>query len=227
MNAIKRNIPNIITLSNLFCGLLSIVLIFDENFILSGSFILLGALFDFLDGFTARFLSAYSEFGKQLDSFSDLVTFGIAPAMILFQLFSCTKVSFPLIICFLFPICAAIRLSKFNINDEQKNEFIGLPTPAAGIFIAAISLNYNQTNIFGNEIFLLIISIILPILLVSKIRFFSLKINKGESKKSKENIFRIILIISSIIILLSTFSFVTIPFIVILYLILSITNNLI
>ena len=124
-------------------------------------------------------------------------------------------------------MCAAIRLSKFNIDNKQQNGFIGLPTPAAGIFVAAISLNYSQTNIFNNELLLVTISILLPLLLVSNIRFFSLKIKKGENKKSKENIFRIALIISTIIILLSTFSFVAIPFIVILYLILSIINNLI
>ena len=87
MNAIKRNIPNIITLTNLFCGLCAILFAFEGNLTVSSVFIFCGALFDFFDGLIARVLKVSGELGKQLDSFADSVTFGVAPGMILFQLF--------------------------------------------------------------------------------------------------------------------------------------------
>ena len=236
MNAIKRNIPNIITLTNLFCGLCAIIFAFSENLILSGGFILIGAFLDLLDGLSARILNAYSEFGKQLDSFADMITFGVAPSMILFKLFTLKNTNhlfdstevlllFPVILCFLTPICSAIRLAKFNINNKHNTYFIGLPTPALGVFIAALAIEYERTPMFSNDQFLLITSILLPILLISNIRFFSLKFNTKESFRSRVNIFKIILIISSLI-LFFFFWFAAIPFIVVLYLSLSLLNNI-
>ena len=242
MNAIKRNIPNIITLTNLFCGLCAIIFAFGGNLILSGGFILIGAFLDFLDGLSARILNAYSEFGKQLDSFADMITFGVAPSMILFKLFVLGKEKIyfgdhlfetptetfllsPIILCLLTPICSAIRLAKFNINNKHNTYFIGLPTPALGIFIAALAIEYERIPMFSNDQFLLITSILLPILLISNIQFFSLKFNKKESFRSRVNTFKIILIISSII-LFFFFWFAAIPFIVVLYLSLSLLNNI-
>ena len=237
MNAIKRNIPNIITLTNLFCGLCAIIFAFGENLILSGGFILIGAFLDFLDGLSARILNAYSEFGKQLDSLADMITFGVAPSMILFKLFTLEKTNHlfetstetlllsPVILCLLTPICSAIRLAKFNIN-KHNTYFIGLPTPALGIFIAALAIEYERIPMFSNDQFLLITSILLPILLISNIQFFSLKFNKKEFFRSRVNTFKIILIISSLI-LFFFFWFAAIPFIVVLYLSLSLLNNII
>ena len=237
MNAIKRNIPNIITLTNLFCGLCAIIFAFSENLILSGGFILIGAFLDLLDGLSARILNAYSEFGKQLDSFADMITFGVAPSMILFKLFTLKNTNHlfeasaevlllsPVILCLLTPICSAIRLAKFNINNKHNTYFIGLPTPALGVFIAALAIEYERTPMFSNDQFLLITSILLPILLISNIRFFSLKFNKKESFRFRVNTFKIILIISSII-LFFFFWFAAIPFIVVLYLSLSLLNNI-
>jgi CDP-diacylglycerol--serine O-phosphatidyltransferase len=119
MNAIKRNIPNIITLANLTCGLFAIFFAFEGNLVLSATFIFYGAFFDFFDGLLARILKVGSEFGKQLDSLADMVTFGVAPGMILFQLiynstvnsFSQSDITqpnfFPSIIAFLIPIFSA------------------------------------------------------------------------------------------------------------------------
>ena len=86
MNAIKRNIPNIITLTNLFCGLCAIIFAFQGNLPLASFCIFAGAFFDFFDGLAARLLKVNGELGKQLDSMADMVTFGVAPGMILFQL---------------------------------------------------------------------------------------------------------------------------------------------
>ncbi|MDC0204804.1 CDP-diacylglycerol--serine O-phosphatidyltransferase [Flavobacteriales bacterium] len=240
MNAIKRNIPNIITLTNLFCGLCAILFSFEGNLEVSAVFIFGGALFDFFDGLMARFLKISSELGKQLDSFADLVTFGIAPGMILFQLFYFKysnsffqsnfqdSLFFTALIALFIPICSAIRLAKFNIDSRQKISFIGLPTPAVGVFIAALPLieKYQDLPIFTDFKFLILISLALPLLLVANIPLFSLKFSKTENLNSRVNIFRIILIISAVN-LLFFFWFAAIPFIVILYLILAILNNLI
>jgi CDP-diacylglycerol--serine O-phosphatidyltransferase len=166
-----------------------------------------------------------------------MVTFGVAPGMILFQLIYYSQTIsffqsnitdpnlFPAILAFLLPIFSAIRLAKFNIDIRQTTSFIGLPTPALAIFIAAIPLiNTDLFPLFANLRFLISLSIILPLLLVAKIPLFSLKFSKEESIASSLNIFRITLILASVI-LLFVFQFAAIPFIVILYLILSIANN--
>ena len=237
MNAIKRNIPNIITLTNLFCGLLSIIFTFQNNLIFASFCIFIGAFFDILDGLIARLLKANSNLGKQLDSMADMVTFGVAPGFILFHLMDCSaenitfnifniKDFFPAILALLIPIFSAIRLANFNIDNKQTTSFIGLPTPMLAIFIAAIPLINNDLFSFFIDLrFLISLSIILPLLLVSKIRFFSLKKEDRKDKNSRLNIFRITLILSSLV-LLFVFQFAAIPFIVTLYLILSLLNNI-
>ena len=238
MNTLKRNIPNIITLANLFFGLCAILFAFDGNLVVSASFIFYGAFFDFFDGLVARLLKVSGELGKQLDSMADMVTFGVAPGIILFQLIyhsqtkelfqSDIKYSdlFPAILGFLLPIFSAIRLAKFNIDTRQTTSFIGLPTPALAILVAAIPLiNTDLFPLFVDLRFLIPLSIILPLLLVVKIPLFSLKFSKEESMVSNLNIFRITLILASVI-LLFVFQFAAIPFIVILYLILSLLNNI-
>jgi|TARA_B110000116_G_scaffold257195_1_gene257136 CDP-diacylglycerol--serine O-phosphatidyltransferase len=239
MNALKRNIPNIITLINLFCGLCSIIFAFDGNLGLSGIFIFYGAFFDFLDGLAARLLKVSSKLGKQLDSMADMVTFGIAPGLVLFQLiyYSQTKTFFqsdikdsvllPTIIAFLLPIFSAIRLAKYNLDTRQTSSFIGLPTPVAAIFVASLPLiaKSQQFAIFEDLRFLIVISVILPLLLVVEMPLFSLKFSKAESLRSRLNIFRISLIVAALI-LFFAFGFAAIPFIVILYLILSLLNNI-
>jgi CDP-diacylglycerol--serine O-phosphatidyltransferase len=239
MNSIKRNIPNLLTLGNLFCGLVAIVFSFENNLHVAGAFIFFGAIFDFFDGLSARLLKVSSEIGKQLDSMADMVTFGVAPGMIMFQMIYHSKTGdfyqsditdeFLLIslVGFLIPIFSAIRLAKFNIDTKQTSSFIGLPTPAAAIFIASLPIISKYYNIlFTDSKFFIGTSIILSLLLVANLPLFSLKIKKGENWKNKENIIRIIFLISCLI-LLFIFEYAAIPFIVILYIFLSIINNLI
>ena len=240
MNAIKRNIPNIITLANLFCGLCAIIFAFQGNLPLASFCIFAGAFFDFFDGLAARLLKITGELGKQLDSMADMVTFGVAPGMILFQLIYYSQTIsffqsdikdpnlFPAILAFLLPIFSAVRLANFNIDTKQATSFIGLPTPVLAIFVASLPLiaKYSQLSMLSDFRFLIAISVILPLLLVAKIPLFSLKFSKEESMTSSLNIFRITLILASVI-LLFVFQFAAIPFIVILYLTLSIVNNFI
>ncbi|MDC1024935.1 CDP-alcohol phosphatidyltransferase family protein [Flavobacteriales bacterium] len=176
MNAIIRNIPNYITIANLFCGVLSIISTFSNQLSLAAFFIFLGIFLDFFDGFFARLLKIENEFGLQLDSLADLVTSGLAPSFILFKLLNANnttqlfgKFSFEIpfsdisLIAFLIPIFAALRLANFNIDKNQKNSFIGLPTPMTAIFIASIPLIKSDifNSIYSNTYTLCIISVIL------------------------------------------------------------------
>lgn len=232
MNALIRNIPNFITLSNLLCGVLSIIFAFDNNLILAAIFIFVGNFLDFFDGFFARLLKVEDKFGLQLDSMADLITSGLAPAIILFHLIkNQSQIQYPdmvplAFLALIIPVFSAIRLSNFNIDLSQKNSFIGLPTPMLAIFIAAIPLiNLQLFPIYSNIIFLCGISIVLSFFLVSKINLFSLKVNLKKISIDKLNILRVILLSSSIILFL-LFNFAAIPFIVILYITLSLINNI-
>ena len=236
MNAIIRNIPNYITIANLFCGILSIISTFSNQLSLAAFFIFL----DFFDGFFARLLKIENEFGLQLDSLADLVTSGLAPSFILFKLLNAnnttqffvefsfeTPFSSISLIAFLIPIFAALRLANFNIDKNQKNSFIGLPTPMTAIFIASIPLIKSEffNSIYSNTSTLCIISVVLSILMISKLNLFSIKVNFQENLSSQLNMMRLFMLISSLI-LLFFFNLAAIPFIVVLYIILSIINNL-
>ena len=164
MNIISKNIPNLLSCLNLIIGLISISFSFQGNLAFGTILIFLGLFIDFFDGFFARLLNAYSEFGKQLDSLADLVTFGIAPSIIIYQLIH-HKIFNEYILenlntdfsiayfAFIFPVFGAIRLAKFNLDTEQQENFIGLPIPAAGIFLA--SLSFYDEKILTTHILLL------------------------------------------------------------------------
>jgi len=198
--------------------------------------IFLASMFDFMDGLIARSLNAYSEIGKQLDSLADMVTFGVVPGMIMYNiminyapgddginnwLFGLLKY-FPFIVT----IFAAFRLAKFNLDTKQGNSFIGLPTPAMGILVTSFPLiikydRWNLAPIFSNQLFIICISIILSVLMVSKIKLFALKF---KSLKWNDNKIQFIFLILSVL-LFSVFLFTAIPLIIFLYIVLSVINN--
>jgi CDP-diacylglycerol--serine O-phosphatidyltransferase len=139
-----KYIPNTITLANLFCGCLSIVATFSGQITTAGFLIFLAAVFDFLDGFAARQLKAYSELGKQLDSLADIVSFGVAPAVIAFRIMFVHQAELLFAnlpyIAFVMVLFSALRLAKFNIDTRQTEHFIGMPTPANALFWASLPL---------------------------------------------------------------------------------------
>ncbi|MCL2682362.1 MAG: CDP-diacylglycerol--serine O-phosphatidyltransferase [Bacteroidales bacterium] len=141
-----KHIPNLITLANLFCGCLAIVATFSgHNYLKTAGFLIfLAVIFDFLDGFSARLLKAYSEFGKQLDSLADVVSFGVAPAMIAFRIMFAHQDGLPFAnlpyIAFAMVLFSALRLAKFNVDTRQTENFVGMPTPANAIFWASLPL---------------------------------------------------------------------------------------
>ena len=225
---IRRSIPNAITLLNLFLGSIAVVLILEREYVLA-CWLLAGAgLADFLDGAVARMLGVKSELGGQLDSLADMVSFGLVPGLMYFQLlresfgFSLNSI-LPAAPAFLVTVFSALRLAKFNLDTRQQEGFIGLPTPASTIFAAGILL------IFANDVFglaplastpalLYPLIILMSYLLVAELPLFSLKFS---SLSWKGNEIRIIFVLLSaaLLIILRELGLVVI---IILYLLLSI-----
>ena len=241
----KKIIPSFLTILNLICGCFAISLAFQFQFEAVLILVCLGNFFDFLDGFTARALNSVTNFGKHLDSITDVITSGVVPGIVVFQLFklsgnkvsdfevlifgydltfSLSPISF---IAFLITIGSAIRLSKFNTSIGN-DEFVGLPTPANAIFFSSLPVLINsELFIESKEIFLnnyfLISSILFSVFLMNaQFRLFSLNIS---FKDFKSNIYQVILIIISIPILFY-FQLGGFAVVVLVYLLLNIIRNL-
>lgn len=202
----RKQIPNILTLSNLFSGCIAVVMAFQANFKAVVMWVAVAALFDFLDGMAARLLKAYSPLGKELDSLADVISFGVAPAAAVFILlrdyFLLPGYLEPLhvwipYLAFLIPVFSAYRLAKFNIDERQTSSFIGLPTPANGLFW--ISYSYGMTQfVTGNENFFYLTTgliIVMSVLMVSEIPMFSLKIKKISFKGNEKQILLIVVML--------------------------------
>ncbi|MGV8983240.1 CDP-diacylglycerol--serine O-phosphatidyltransferase [Clostridium sp.] len=164
----KCSIPNILTFGNLIFGLLSLLMTFQANYKLSIIFILLAGLMDRYDGQLARFLKVSSELGKQLDSLADLVSFGVAPSMLIFNLYNFISLGYLAYVCFLvFPVAGAYRLARYN-SCKFDNVYTGIPITLAGMLLALYALvTLNSPNNFPLTI---IIMFILSYLMVSKFK---------------------------------------------------------
>ena len=182
----KKHIPNFITCLNLFSGCVASYLAFKGNY--EGAFIaiLLAAVFDFMDGFAARLLKAYSAMGKELDSLADMISFGLAPGAIVFSFLTDTGTNEWLpFVGFLIPVFSGLRLAKFNIDDRQSSSFLGLPVPANAIFWAGLVYSFSPF-LMNNVWFLFILIALFCFFLVSEIPMFSLKF-KNISWKENQN----------------------------------------
>lgn len=209
---IKKNIPNFITLLNLLCGSIAVIYALKGWVLFSIYLILAAAIFDFLDGFSARLLKAYSNLGKELDSLADLVSFGLAPSLILYTRYSrfIESQNNPLyfelltLIPLLIILFSALRLAKFNVDTRQSSSFIGLPTPANAMVISMLAhySTYNpQLDIYIDNYFSIpLITVVLSLLMVSEIPMFSLKF---KSINFRENRDRYLFLLSSLLVLIS------------------------
>lgn len=224
MNFIKE-IPNLITLSNLSCGIISIFILISPSYPEKLSTItylmMLGMFFDFFDGFLARLLKAYSEIGKQLDSLADMITFGVLPACFFYQLFHAYQPQSYFYFVSIFPaIFACWRLAKFNIDTQQTKNFIGLPTPAMALWV--IGLYYIAQNEYFtwliSESSLIINIVFISLLMVLPIDLFSLKLNGFGFKQNK---LQYLLLLISLFLFL-VFRLQAILLILVIYLLLSI-----
>lgn len=196
-NAIVRNIPNTLTSCNLFSGCIAAYMAFHGNYKEALLFIVLGSMFDFFDGMTARLLHVSSPIGKELDSLADDITFGLAPAAIAFSLFK--KVYYPDFLmpvagimpytAFLIAVFSGLRLAKFNIDERQTSSFIGMPTPANALFWASLAVGGHSFLISDNfnAIYLFVLVVVMSLLLVAELPMFSLKfkdLSWGHNKVS-------------------------------------------
>ena len=194
-NCITRHIPNTVTCLNLFSGCIASVMAFEAKYELAIGFIILSAVFDFFDGMLARLLDAKSPLGKDLDSLADDISFGIAPALMVFSLFK--EVHYPEMLmgikdfmpytAFLIAVFSALRLAKFNIDTRQTSSFIGLPVPANALFWGALIAGTHDVLIsdFFNAIYLFILVVLFSYLLISEIPMFSLKFKNLTWKDNK------------------------------------------
>ena len=178
---IKRIIPNSLTCANLLCGSVAVYMATQEQFLLTFALIIAGAIFDFFDGASARWLKVPSPLGIQLDSLADDITFGLAPSMAL-MCYLKPVISWWSLIALLMAAFSALRLAKFNIDERQTTSFIGLATPPNAIFWASLVCYLNTITLpVWTPWILLVGSLLSCYLLVSEIPFFSLK-SAGKEK---------------------------------------------
>ena len=229
-----KHIPNAITCCNLLSGCISIVLMCNGYAVAAGAMIFLAAVFDFFDGFAARLLKAYSPLGAQLDSLSDVVSFGVAPSFMMYYYLNQTVgleiAGFNVLpfVAFFLAVFAELRLAKFNIDDRQTTSFIGLPTPAMGLFVASLPFTLQNERLafmasnMSNVYFLVAIVGIFSYLMVSEIPFFSLKV---KNLKFKENIHIYILAVFAVAAFVFL-GFAAIPFVMLFYILVSIFKDI-
>jgi len=245
----KKHIPNILTLLNLLSGTIAVYFAVKEQLVIASFFVFLGIFFDFFDGFAARLLNVQGELGKQLDSLADVVTSGVVPGIVLFQLITealekgswglsslvidfvakdyFTSTFFISIIGLLFTLAAAYRLANFNIDERQTSSFIGLPTPAAALVVLSLPLILTYSNntiatvVIENVWFLVGLTILLCYLMNAEIPLFSLKFKDYSWKTNKVKF--VFLMATAILSIL--FQFIAIPIVIVLYVLISLATK--
>ena len=227
----KKMIPNLLTLMNLFSGCIGVVFAFTSDPRMVSLMIFISLILDYLDGAAARLLNVKSELGKELDSLADLVSFGLLPALIAYMILRAGDFPHLAYVAFLITVMSAYRLAKFNLDTRQTVNFIGLPTPANAIFWSSFPLVLHggsdsmaaltMAELMAESRIVLVLIVVFSYLLIAEIPLFSLKF---QNFTWKDNSYRFILIISSLI-LFAVFSFYGLPFIILLYLLISIIKN--
>jgi len=237
----KHYIPNTITALNLTCGLVSVTRAMQDDLVTATLFILLAAVFDFFDGLAARLLDATSDFGKELDSLADVVSFGVAPGIIVFNLLSVNcegscnildRYAITPYFGLLIPLTAALRLAKFNIDPRQSGSFIGLPTPASAIFFASVTLVIFLQDRFYTLLpmdflpdflsatrVLAILAVFFSYLMISDYKMFAIKFRSASWNKNRLQY--LFLIFSAVLIFV--FSLTALPMIILLYILMSLS----
>lgn len=217
LKRISQSLPHVLTSSNLFCGILAIVAISNQEYTQASYLVMLAGLFDFFDGFAARMLKVSGDFGKQLDSLADVVTFGVVPAYMLYSIandltmwpFGVDSFRWMKYAPLMIGVFSALRLAKFNLDTRQTTGFIGLPTPANAFWIISLPFLLSE---YGDQLFPILrhlwvfglFTILSCFLLVAELPLFSLKV-KGLSWKENRFIY-IFLIVCLLLLLLLKFA---------------------
>ncbi|MGB3590084.1 MAG: CDP-alcohol phosphatidyltransferase family protein [Nonlabens sp.] len=233
---IKAFLPNLITLLNLLSGCIAVIYAMQDELLLAGLFVMLGIFFDFFDGLVARLLKVSSDLGTQLDSLADMVTSGLVPGLVMYQMIATTTggalfendlVNWLACFGFVITLGSCYRLAKFNIDTRQTDSFIGVPTPANAIFIISLGIIQQTTDVewlfylLHNLYFLLGLTILSCILLNAELPLFALKFKNFGWKGNELRYCFLILSIIMIVVL----QIYAIPCIIFLYVLLSIINN--
>lgn len=216
----KRHIPNAITCANLLSGCIGIVFAFKGELKIAAYFVVLSGAFDFFDGMVARILSVKSAIGKDLDSLADMVSFGFLPGVVMFQLLKQAAPNAENLpyLAFFITVFSALRLAKFNNDDRQSEDFIGLNTPMNTLFICSLPfIASDYPKLILQATTLVPIILISSLLLISEIKIFSLKFNNLSWEEHKVKF--IFLILSAVLLLILKFT--AIPIILVLYIALS------
>lgn len=215
----KKHIPNFITSMNLVSGFAAIIYTANNDIVTASWLILAAMVFDFFDGFSARLLKAYSAIGKELDSLADVVSFGVAPAFIIYNLLNSSissgapfivnndglKAVVILLLPAVMPVCAALRLAIFNIDETQSTTFRGMPTPANALAVISIVLagHYSETpllgSLTGSPLSIILLTLALSLLMVSRIPLLSLKVKNLKLKGNEGRYILIALVILAFI----------------------------
>ncbi len=197
MNSLRLSIPNVITCLNIASGCVAVTLAFAGLYRWASIAICAAAAFDFMDGAVARLLNAYSPLGKELDSLSDLVSFGVAPAAMVYMLLPAPANYFAILI----PVLGAIRLAKFNIDTRQTNGFIGLPIPANALFwIGMVSLWKTQPPHVGQWASYAILVAVVALAMLAPVKLPSLKFHSARPSRENTPRYLIILVTAGLIV---------------------------
>ena len=202
-------IPNMLTLANLLSGAIAVIATLQyHNYTLAMGLVVLAAVFDFLDGFVARLLNQQSPLGVQLDSLADDVTFGLVPALVMFDIYNhstsyygceCSVMGYLGYATLIIAAFSVLRLAKFNIDTTQSTEFSGLPTPANALLLLSVAMLAQRGEIVLYQEHILLLSVAMSLLLISPIRMFALKF-KGFGWQGNE--LRYLFILASALIIL-------------------------
>jgi len=217
---ITKYIPNTITSMNLLSGLIGVIATFSGRLDLAFLLMLAAAVFDFCDGLAARALHAYSDIGKELDSLSDMVSFGVLPALMMHKLMTFQQTGWVTFIPLVLAVFSGLRLAKFNVDERQHHSFIGLPTPSSAIICGSLcSFIYSEqfsavSGWAASPYIIPAISIVLSLLLVSEIPMFSMKKASGEKDtvlSFKRTAFLTIVVLIAVAVLVAGLHWTLIP----------------
>lgn len=227
---IKRHVPNAITCCNLLSGCFSVLFLLKDMPVKAALMIFVAAVFDFFDGFMARLLKAHSSIGGDLDSLSDVVSFGVAPGFIMYFLIglSLETPAWPFFgidllpcLAFLLPVFSALRLARFNVDSSQTTSFVGLPAPAMAVFMASLPLAFRQLGVLWDGVLNpyvgVVIVVVFSFMMVCRRRFISFKM-KSAGWKGNETRW---IIVAVGLFGLAAFQWVAFPFILLFYVLMS------
>ena len=200
---IVKHIPNTITSMNLLCGVMGVIFTIEGRPDIAFTLMIAAAVFDFCDGLAARLLGAYSNIGKELDSLADMVSFGVLPSVMLLQAMGPQPYRY---ICLFLAAMSALRLAKFNVDERQESDFLGVATPTSAMICGSLCyLIYSGSAPWLQDLavshwFLPVVAMVLGLLLVSEIPMFGMKIKKGHKLLDAKRIVFLFLVVAAIVV---------------------------